>query len=78
MLVVRADEKDLSRSKIAQQFQIIDRKLQPMFEDALGGGIVERTREEVLDFITMENMEKCRDEMEKYFMNLANADDDFS
>ena len=33
-----------------------------MFEDALGAGLVSRTRQEVLDFIIWENMMKCWDE----------------
>ncbi|KAL2012922.1 hypothetical protein VTN00DRAFT_447 [Thermoascus crustaceus] len=35
----------------------------PLFEDALGWGLVRRTKQEGLDFITLENLEKFRDEL---------------
>ena len=63
VLVVREDGKDLAVDNIRTICCFIRRKLQPMFEDALGGGYVSRTKQEVLDFISWENMMKCREAM---------------
>jgi len=63
VLAVRADDKDLAVDDVRMMCYFTRRKLRPMFEDALGSGFVPRTKQEVLDFITWENMARCRDEM---------------
>lgn len=63
VLAVRPDGKDLAVHDVRLMCYFVRRKLQPMFEDALGSGWVPRTKQEVLDFITWENMMKCRDEI---------------
>lgn len=63
VFVIRADEKDLALDDLRVMCYFARRKLQPMFEDARGIGPVVRTRQSVLDFITWENLEKCRTEM---------------
>lgn len=65
VLVVRPDGKDLAVDEVRLMCYFARRKLQPMFEDALGAGWVPRTKQEVLDCITWENMMKCKDEMVK-------------
>jgi len=63
VLAVREDDKDLTVSNVRMMCYFARRKLQPMFEDALGGGFVQRTKQEVLDFITWDNMVRYVDEM---------------
>ena len=55
VLAVRSDDKDLAIDDVRMMCCFARRKLQPMFEDALGGGYVQRTKKEVLDFITWGN-----------------------
>ncbi|KAF7866920.1 hypothetical protein EAF04_005761 [Stromatinia cepivora] len=63
VLATREDGKDLAVDEVRMMCEFARRKLQPMFEDSLGGGFVSRTKQEVLDFITWENMVKFNDEM---------------
>jgi hypothetical protein len=63
VLAVRLDDKDLAVDDVRLMCYFVRRKLQPMFLDAMGGGDVPRTRQEVMDFITWHNMVKFRDEM---------------
>lgn len=63
VLAIRPDGKDLAVHDVRLMCYFARRKLQPMFEDALGAGWVPRTKQEVLDFITWENMMKCKDEI---------------
>ncbi len=65
VLVIRADNSDLDVDELRLICYFIRRKLRPMFEDALGAGAVARTRDEVLNFINAENMEKCKAEVTK-------------
>ena len=65
VLAVREDDKDLAVDDMAMMCYFARRKLQPLVEDALGAGLTRRTKQEVLDFATWENMMACRDEMEK-------------
>lgn len=65
VLAVRLDDKDLALDDVKVMCYFAQQRLQPMFEDALGAGYVQRTKQEVLNFITWENMMKCRDEMIK-------------
>lgn len=63
VLAVRLDDKDLAVADVRIICYFVRQKLQPMFEDAMGAGYVSRTKQEVLNFITWENMVKCRDEI---------------
>lgn len=65
VLVVREDGSDLSVDELKLMCYFIRQRLRPMFEDALGLGSVSRTRQEVLNFIRRENMEKSKDEMDE-------------
>lgn len=62
VLAVRADDKDLAVDDVRVMNYFIKRKLQSMFEDALGLGYIQRARQEVLDFITWENALQCFNE----------------
>ncbi|KAJ8060028.1 hypothetical protein OCU04_011639 [Sclerotinia nivalis] len=63
VLATREDGKDLAVDDVKMMCEFARRKLQPLFEDSLGGGFVSRTKQEVLDFITWENMVKFSNEM---------------
>lgn len=63
VVVIREDEQDLSVDQLKLLCHFCERKLQPLFEDALGSGHVQRTREEVLAYITPENLERFKDEL---------------
>lgn len=63
VLAIRADARDLAIDDVRMMCYFARRKLQPVFEDALGSGVVLRTKQEVLDFITWDNMVKCKDMM---------------
>lgn len=63
VLLIRADDNDLSVDDAELLCRFCEWKLQPMFEDALGAGWVQRSKQEVVDFITRENMEKFREEL---------------
>jgi hypothetical protein len=65
VLVVYEDDSDLSVDELQLTCHFVRRKLRPMFEDSIGAGLVSRTKQEVLSFITRENMEKYKDELEK-------------
>ncbi|KAL9099992.1 MAG: hypothetical protein Q9163_004573 [Psora crenata] len=56
VLAVRLDDKDLDVDDVKIMCYFARRKLQRLFEDALGGGYVQRTKEDVRNFITRENM----------------------
>ncbi|KAH7134564.1 hypothetical protein B0J13DRAFT_641104 [Dactylonectria estremocensis] len=63
VIAVRVDDKNLTLDDFRAMCYFVRRKLQPMFEDALGLGSVLRTRKSVLDFITWENMQKYNAKM---------------
>lgn len=63
VLLIRADDNNLSVDDAELLCQFCKWKLQLMFEDALGAGLVQRSKQEVVDFITRENMEKFREEL---------------
>ncbi|KAI1141100.1 hypothetical protein F5Y05DRAFT_299180 [Hypoxylon sp. FL0543] len=65
VLAVREDGKDLDREFFRTLCYFTKEKVQPMMEDSMGAGLISRTKQEVLDFITKENLEKCREEMLK-------------
>jgi hypothetical protein len=64
VLVIYDDKTDLLVEELRLMCYFVRRKLQPMFEDAMGMGLVSRTKGEVLKFITRENMEKFKKEAE--------------
>lgn len=64
VLVVCDDDSDLSVDELRLMCHFVRRKLLPMFEDSMGAGLVLRTKQEVLSFITRENMEKCRGDLQ--------------
>lgn len=63
ILAVRADDKDLTVKDVRMMCYFARHKLQPMFEDAMGSGSVQRTKQEVLEFITWGNMVACEDDI---------------
>lgn len=63
VLLIRADDNDLSVDDAELLCRFCEWKLQPMFEDSLGAGWVQRSKQEIVDFITRENMEKFREEL---------------
>lgn len=63
VLLVNANGGDLSVEDAELLCRFCQRKLQPLFEDALGAGLVRRTKKEVVDFITAENMQAYRKEL---------------
>ena len=62
LLLVNAKGGDLSLNDAEALCRFCREKLQPMFEDALGFGRVQRTAQEVLDFINPENLRRFREE----------------
>ena len=54
ILVVRQDGKDLTTHQAEVLCHYCHFKLQPLFEDSMGGGRVERTREEVMGYMNRE------------------------
>lgn len=62
VLAVRDNGQDLLVDDALLLCYFCRRKLQPLFEDSMGGGWVSRSKQEVLEFITKENMEKFREE----------------
>ena len=52
VIVVRQDGKDLTTHQADALCHFCRIKMQPLFEDSLGGGDVDRTREEVMGFMT--------------------------
>ncbi|KAH6848436.1 hypothetical protein B0I37DRAFT_391940 [Chaetomium sp. MPI-CAGE-AT-0009] len=60
VLVIREDEKDFSVNDLGAICRFVRKRLLPMFEDAAGFGNVERTKQEVLEFITAENLENFK------------------
>jgi hypothetical protein len=62
VLVVGDEGRELVVEDVALLSYFCRKKLQPLFEDALGLGLKSRSKEEVLDFITGENMERFREE----------------
>jgi len=63
VLLLRADDTDLLVEDAELLCRFCEWKLQPLFEDALGGGRTHRSKQEVVDFITMDNMGKFRTEL---------------
>ena len=64
ILLVRDDEEDLDVKEAQLLSVFCQEKVSPMFEDTWGAGFVERTRQEVVDFITPENFEAFKREMQ--------------
>ncbi len=60
VLVVGDQSQELAMEDVALLSYVCRKKLQPMFEDSMGFGLVPRPKEEVLEFMTRENMERFR------------------
>lgn len=60
-MAVRADDKDLAVNDVKMICYFARHKLQLIFEDALGSGLVKQKTQEVLDFPTWEDMMACGD-----------------
>jgi len=58
VLAIRVDGKDLAIEDLRAMCHFIRKKLVSMFEDAGSYGSVQRTKQEVLDFVTWDNMVK--------------------
>lgn len=54
VLVVRSDKKDITTHLVEALCHFCQNKMQPLFENGLGGGLVDMTREEVTGHITPE------------------------
>lgn len=63
VLVVREDDKDLSVDDLGAICGFVGKRLLPMMDDALGYREMERTRQEVLDFMTAENLDRFKERM---------------
>lgn len=74
VLIVYDDKSDLVVEDLRLMCYFARIVLQPMFEDSMGGGLVSRTKEDVLRFITRENMEKFKEEAAKYKGRFTNVD----
>jgi len=61
VLVVRDDGKDLDVDHLGAICRFVRKRLLPMFEESDGFGSVQRTRKEVLEFITADNLEKFKE-----------------
>ena len=62
VLVIREDEKDLSVDDLGAICRFVRKRLLRMFEDAAGFGTVQRTKKEVLEYITAGNLKKFKKE----------------
>ena len=69
VLVVRSDGQDVTTRQVEALSRFCQFKMQPLFENALGGGRVEMTREEVMRYLTpsvfeefMENLDESKRE----------------
>jgi hypothetical protein len=62
VLVIYDDESDLLVEELRLMCYFARVVLQPRFEDSMGSGLVSRTKEDFLKFITCENMEKFKKE----------------
>ena len=61
--MVRQDGKDLSPQHMEALCDFCQSKMSPLFEDSMGAGYKERTREEVMGFMTKASFESY---FEKY------------
>lgn len=58
-IVFRDDYKDVPPAEV-EDISIYCQLLMPLFEDAMGGGSVDRTRDEVMSYVTPERFEEFR------------------
>ena len=65
VLVVRQDKKDLTSYQVEALCHFCLFRMQPLFEDSLGGGSVERTREEVMGFMNRNSFTSFFEEYRK-------------
>ena len=70
VLVVRSDGQDVTTRQVEALSRFCQFKMQPLFENALGGGLVEMTREEVMRYLTPSVFEEFMENMEELMKNL--------
>ncbi|KAL1970693.1 hypothetical protein VTN77DRAFT_4337 [Rasamsonia byssochlamydoides] len=76
VLLVRIDQQDLTVQQAKVLCYFCEKKLRPLFEDALGGGFVQRTRQEVVDLITPENLNRYQEELVQMMGDCEDEDED--
>ena len=64
VLIVRSDGRDITRQEVKVLCRFCQFKMQPLFENALGGGSAPMTREEVMGFMTPRGFAKYAAEVE--------------
>ena len=70
VLVVRSDGQDVTTRQVEALSRFCQFKMQPLFENALGGGFVEMTREEVMRYLAPRVFEEFMENMEEFMKNL--------
>ena len=70
VLVVRSDGQDVTTRQVEALSRFCQFKMQPLFENALGFGLVEMTREEVIGYLTPSVFEEFMDNMEEFMKNV--------
>ena len=70
VLVVGDQSQELAMEDVALLSYFCRKKLQPLFEDSMGLGLVPRPKEEVLEFMTGENMERFREEARQWMAEM--------
>ena len=66
VLVVRSDGQDVTTKQVEALSRFCQFKMQPLFENALGGGLVEMSREEVMRYLTPSVFEEYMGKMEEF------------
>ena len=66
VLVVRSDGQDVTTRQVEALSRFCQFKMRPLFENALGGGLVEMTREEVIGYLKPSVFEEYMRNMEEY------------
>lgn len=64
-VIVRADRKLITSHQVAALCHYAQFKLQPLFEDSMGAGFVQRTREEVMGHMTREKFQAFFDQYKR-------------
>ena len=70
VLVVRSDGQDVTTRQVEALSRFCQFKMQPLFENALGYGLVEMTREEVIGYLKPSVFEEFMENMEQFMEDL--------
>ena len=70
VLVVRSDGQDVTTRQVEALSRFCQFKMQPLFENALGFGLVEMTKGEVINYLTPSVFEEFMDNMEEFMKNV--------